>query len=53
MPTPQATPPQALVKCMLEGDLVRSVTDATCEAMGVGRAECEQAHAQTNAMLRR
>lgn len=37
----------------MDGGLLRTVSDATCEAMGVGRAECEQVHAQASRTLDR
>ena len=44
---------QATVACLLDGGLLRTVADATCDAMGVSASECEQVHAQVEAMLHR
>ena len=43
----------AVTACLLDGGLLRTVTDATCEAAGAGRAECEQVHQMTSSMLSR
>lgn len=48
---PDADTPRALTACLLDSGLMSSMTDATCKAMGASKAECEQVHAQTSAML--
>ena len=48
---PDADTPRAITACLLDSGLMSSMTDATCKAMGASKAECEQVHAQTSAML--
>ena len=43
----------AVSACLLDGGLLRTVADATCEAAGVSSAECEQVHATASSMLGR
>ena len=51
---PDALSPQELSACLMrEGRLLRTVTDATCQSLRLGKAECEAAHAQASQMLRR
>jgi len=42
-----------VARCLLSGDLLKSVADATCEAAGVSAAECREVHAMTQTMLAR
>ena len=48
---PDADTPRALTACLLDIGLMSSMTDASCEAMGASKAECEQVHLQMSAML--
>ena len=49
-----ATTPSEMTACLLEGGtLLRSVSDATCAALKVGAAECEEVHRQAEALLGR
>ena len=48
---PDADTPRALTACLLDSGLMSSMTDASCEAMGASKAECEQVHVQMSAML--
>ena len=51
---PDALSPQELSACLMrEGRLLRTVTDATCQSLRLGKAECEAVHAQASQMLRR
>ena len=43
----------AVTACLLDGGLLRSVTDATCSAAGVDAEECERVHASAEATLGR
>ena len=43
----------AVAACLLDGGLLRAVTDASCEATGADSAECEQVHAMASTMLAR
>ena len=43
----------AVAACLLDGGLLRAVTDASCEAAGADRAECEQVHSMASTMLGR
>ena len=43
-----------MTACLLEGGtLLRSVSDATCAALKVSAAECEEVHRQAEALLGR
>ena len=47
-----ATTPSEMTACLLEGGtLLRSVSDATCAALKVGAAECEEVRRQAEALL--
>ena len=49
-----ATTPSEMTACLLEGGtLLRSVSDATCAALKVSAAECEEVHRQAEALLGR
>ena len=42
-----------VTRCLLDGGLLQTVTDATCAAAGVGENECREMHAAAEAMLAR
>jgi len=49
-----ALEPHELQACLLgEGKLLRVVTDSACGAMGLSKHDCEQTHAQAEALLGR
>ena len=49
-----ALEPHELQACLLsEGMLLRTVTDSACGAMGLSKRDCEQTHAQAEALLGR
>ena len=49
-----ALEPHELQACLLsEGKLLRAVTDSACGAMGLSKLDCEQTHAQAEALLGR
>ena len=51
---PEADGPAAMAACLLgDGKLLKSVTDATCDAAGLDKAACREVHASTEAMLGR
>ena len=50
---PEAEGVAAVTACLLDGGLLRTVADATCEAAGASEAECDEVHAMASTMLSR